>query len=70
MDELVGDAPEHAEHRARPYLGVLFECCGAYQRFYRRPQDLSYFIRCPRCLRLTRIAVRRDGSSARIFRAR
>lgn len=53
----------------RSYIGVYFECCGVYQRVYRRPEAEVYVGRCPRCLRPMRVRVGRDGTSERIFRA-
>jgi hypothetical protein len=53
----------------RPYVGILFECCGVYARVYRRPDQKFYFGRCPKCLRATRIRVGRDGINAKLFRA-
>ena len=56
-------------HRRRPYVGVLFECCGIYVRIYRRPGQMFYLGRCPKCLRTVRLRVGRDGTAARFFRA-
>jgi len=55
---------------ARPYVGVLFECCGVYARVYRRPDVPQYEGRCPRCLRELRVRVAADGVNARMLRAR
>jgi hypothetical protein len=54
----------------RPFLGILFECCGVYARVYRQPDQRHYAGRCPRCLRAVRVRVGPDGSSSRMFRAR
>ena len=51
----------------RPYLQVLFECCGVYQRVYRDRGGKFYQGRCPRCLRQIRFLIRPDGSPARGF---
>jgi len=53
----------------RPYIGILFECCGVYARVYRRPERMLYEGHCPKCLRKVRARVGRDGVTARIFRA-
>ncbi len=51
----------------RPYLGVHFACCGAYQRIYRKPTDTEYRGRCPRCGKGVRFAVGQGGTSSRTF---
>jgi hypothetical protein len=53
----------------RPYIGVLFECCGVYTRIYRKPDHDAYVGRCPKCFALVRARVGPDGVSTRIFRA-
>lgn len=55
--------------RSRAYVGILFECCGIYQRIYRRDTQSEYRGRCPRCLRPVRLKVGPHGTSTRIFRA-
>jgi len=54
--------------RERPYLGIQFECCGAYARVYRREGESAYVGRCPRCLRVVRFRVDPSGTSHRFFR--
>ena len=66
FDRREGDPPA----QARPFIGVLFECCGRYVRFCRRSGERQYLARCPGCLRVVRVAVGPEGTSARIFRAR
>jgi hypothetical protein len=56
--------------QARPYLGVLFECCGVYARVYRRPDAPQYEGRCPKCLRELHVRVAADGVNTRLLRAR
>lgn len=60
---------ENPSEDQRPYIGVLFECCGVYARIYRQPKRMVYLGRCPKCLRLVRVRVAKDGVEARIFRA-
>ncbi|MGE0479427.1 MAG: hypothetical protein AB7Q17_03040 [Phycisphaerae bacterium] len=62
--------PNSSRRVARPYVGVFFECCGAYARVYRDPGVLEYVGRCPRCLRPLRVRVSREGVPARQLRAR
>ncbi len=56
--------------RARPYLGVMFDCCRVYQRVYRDRDGSTYRGRCPRCLRTITFVVGPDGTQSRVFRAR
>lgn len=64
------DTPDHAPAESRPYIGILFECCGVYARVYRQPEQTVYQGRCPKCLRLVRVRVGKDGVTTRLFRAR
>ncbi|MBM4357584.1 MAG: hypothetical protein FJ096_05675 [Deltaproteobacteria bacterium] len=50
-------------------LGVMFDCCNVYVRIWKRRDGAAYEGRCPRCLRVVRIAVGPGGSSSRIWRA-
>lgn len=67
--------PERDESNAppagppRPFVGVYFDCCGVYVRVYRKPGEMRYVGRCPRCLRVATLNVGADGTSERIFRA-
>lgn len=64
------DTPASRDAAApRPYIGVLFECCGVYVRIYRRPDEPTYHGRCPRCLRIATAHVAPGGTSERVFRA-
>jgi len=53
----------------RSWVGIHFECCGAYTRIYRRPDARVYQGYCPRCGRRVTLRVGPDGVNARIFRA-
>jgi len=66
------DSPEPSPKppgRARPYVGIHFECCRVYARVYRQPGQSEYVGRCPKCLARVRLRVGRDGVSTRFFRA-
>ena len=56
------DPPTH-----RPFLSILFACCGIYQRIYRSPDGTHYAGACPRCGKPVRFLVGARGTSARFF---
>ncbi len=58
-----------AENASRPYVGVLFECCGVYGRVYRNREGTAYVGWCPRCAKKISLRVGPGGSDARFFRA-
>ncbi len=62
--------PDRTTRRAaRPFLGILFDCCGVYSRAYRTRDEARYEGRCPRCLRSVAIRIESGGVAARFFRA-
>lgn len=69
LDVYDNQAGRSADHDPRPYVGILFECCGVYVRVYRRPDQKFYRGRCPKCLRAVRLRIGREGTDARFFRA-
>jgi hypothetical protein len=68
----LGDPADDLGHETghpRPYLGILFECCGVYARVYRQTDAAFYRGRCPKCWRIAHVRVGRDGTPTRFFRA-
>ena len=41
----------------KPFLGVLFRCCGVYSRLYQNADGTCYAGRCPRCMHPVRVAI-------------
>lgn len=68
ISTLPSDEAATAHPPARPFLSVLFACCGVYQRIYRESDELIYRGACPRCGKHVKFAVRPDGTTARCFR--
>jgi hypothetical protein len=54
---------------ARPWLGILFVCCGVYSRVYKHPSGRKYVGRCPRCGAPLSVSVGPGGTHQRFFAA-
>lgn len=56
----------------RKFIGVKFDCCGAYARVYHNAQHNAYMGRCPRCLKAIKVQVdpSRATTSNRFFKAK
>jgi hypothetical protein len=61
------DSPAKASQVPRPFLSVLFRCCGVYQRVYRDLDGVQYSGRCPRCGRGVKFVVGAGGTDSRAF---
>jgi hypothetical protein len=70
ISSLSQDETSDQSRAPRPFLSVLFECCGVYQRIYRDSKHASYTGRCPRCGTPVTFRVGTSGTSARLFRVR
>ncbi len=74
--DIEGLEDEHGETlnpgslRGRRWLGIHFECCGAYTRIYRNTEATAYEGCCPRCQGKVRLRVGPDGTHDRFFSAR
>ncbi len=55
---------------SRPWIGVRFECAGAYVRVFRDATGAEYLARCPRCGAPVRFRVGPGGTEERFFRVR
>ncbi len=55
---------------ARPWLGVWFECAGAYQRVTRNAAGTQYVARCPKCGKSVTFRVGSGGTGERFFKVR
>lgn len=51
----------------RVWIGVFYECCETYSRVYRRPSELQYRGRCPKCGMEINVRVGPNGVSSRIL---
>jgi hypothetical protein len=69
LEEPGSVSPPPGSLRGRPWIGIRFDCCGAYARVYRSADGAMYQGRCPRCQRTVRLRVGPDGTDARFFRA-
>jgi len=53
--------------KKRPFLGIFFDCCGAYSRIYRNEAGTAYEGRCPRCYNHVIVPIAPEGTRQRFF---
>jgi len=62
-------ARDRGQGAHRPWLGILFACCGVYSRIYKHPSGRTYSGRCPRCGKPLDVRVGPGGTSHRFFQS-
>mgnify|MGYP001166944231 CR=1 FL=1 len=60
---------ERGHGEARPWLGILFACCGVYSRVYKHRSGRKYVGGCPRCGKPLEVSVGPGGTNHRFFEA-
>ena len=61
---------EERSGEPREFIHVLFECCGVYQRIYKRRNQAAYIGWCPKCGRRVCVKIGPGGTPCRFFRAK
>lgn len=51
----------------KPFIGILFQCCGVYSRVFLNRAGDAYQGNCPRCSSPVRFVIGPGGSDARFF---
>ncbi len=58
------------EKPRRKFIGILFDCCGTYQRIHVNRTGNAYVGWCPRCGKQVKVKIGPGGTDTRFFRAR
>lgn len=66
--DVVVDRDETSED-SRRWLGIQFDCCGAYSRIYRNASGSAYVGWCPQCARKVNVPIGPGGTDDRFFTA-
>ena len=53
----------------RPFLGVLFKCCGIYAKIYKTVDGKAYAGHCPKCAKPAHVKIGSGGTKSRFFTA-
>lgn len=69
VDITSGGANNNKKPQAKPFLGIMFECCNMYARIYRNKEGTHYEGRCPKCGRPLKVKIGDGGTGQRFFRA-
>jgi len=60
---------EETNSQPKPFIGVYFDRCGVYGRFYKNSEGTAYIGRCPRCGASFKVRVGSEGTNTRFFQA-
>ena len=53
---------------ARPFVGIIYDCCDTYGRLYLNRTSTAFEGHCPRCYRKVTVAAAENGSEDRFLR--
>lgn len=59
--------PDETDTTQRPFVGILFQCCGAYSRVFINRAGDGYQGNCPKCSKPVKLRIAPGGSDARFF---
>lgn len=60
---------EQENKNKKPYLGIMYNCCGVYGRIYKNKEGTAYVGSCPKCMRNLKVPVGKGGTEQRFFNA-